>query len=829
MSIDVNVQNDLVIVTESSEDITVNVSNAQGPAGVGVPTGGSAGEVLKKLSGTDYDTYWALDAGGVPYSGATGDVDLGEYELKAGQVEFDQTPTGTAGVGVMRWNDSDGTVDLGLKGGNVTLQVGQEQVLRVVNKTGDDLLESQYRAVRIRLVSEGGSQGQRLAVVLAQGDNDPDSTTTIGIVTETIANNQEGFITTSGEVRGINTTGSLQGETWLDGDIIYLSPTVSGGITKVKPTAPDHMVVLGYVIYAHANNGKIFVKVDNGYELGELHDVYVPSPSNNDVIFWNTANSRYQNNRITGVLGYTPVPTTRTITINGTTLDLSADRTYTVSASATPAGANTQIQYNNSGVFGASAGLVYNDSTGAMTLSKNQNAVTSINISNNTSGTASQPLLQITSNSGIAYIGKRSSTFTASGIINGADMFIQNTTTGDIAIKNDFGGIKFAMGDSSVAHLTLNSSGRFLLGTTTDNATYLLNVNGASLFQDNLLVSRNFAGTTSINISNTTNTSNANPSLILTADTGGGSAQVFKYCSGRSAYKTLAASDFGHYNATAGDISFLNDVASGKIKFTAGGVSTAQMTLTAAGRLLLGTVSESTYLLDVNGSARVTSLRMLWTGGGKMGWDFDGTGAYFYGLEQGSTGRGLNIISKGNDGDNSIYFLTGSTPTLALSISANQLVTIGTSTPKSTQIMAVNGLLTFNTPTTSPGGTAFNINGFFGKVSFNGTSFNDIEFAQADGFITQLGTSKNINFRTTSGGTTTKLQIAYSGSVQIGSNTTEVSSSILTLESGIKGFLPPRMTTTQKNAIGTPAAGLQVYDTTLNQMSYYNGTTWVNF
>lgn len=262
------------------------------------------------INGVTYDLTanrsWTV-AGGVPYIGATGDVDLGEYEIKAGQVEFDQSPTGTAGVGVMRWNDSDGTLDLGLKGGNVTLQVGQEQVLRVVNKTGVNLLESQYRAVRIRLVSEGGSQGQRLAVVLAQGDNDPDSTTTIGIVTENIDNNQEGFITTSGEVRGINTTGSLQGETWVDGDIIYLSPTIPGGITKVKPIAPNHLLQLGYVIYAHNVNGKIFVKIDNGYELSELHDVYAPSPTDGQGIFWNTANLRYQNNTVAGILGYTPL------------------------------------------------------------------------------------------------------------------------------------------------------------------------------------------------------------------------------------------------------------------------------------------------------------------------------------------------------------------------------------------------------------------------------------------------------------------------------------------------------------------------------------------
>jgi hypothetical protein len=54
-------------------------------------------------------------------------------------------------------------------------------------------------------------------------------------------------------------------------------------------------------------------------------------------------------------------------------------------------------------------------------------------------------------------------------------------------------------------------------------------------------------------------------------------------------------------------------------------------------------------------------------------------------------------------------------------------------------------------------------------------------------------------------------------------------SALLQVNSVSRGFLPPRMTTTQKNAISSPAAGLQVYDTTLNQMSYYNGTTWVNF
>lgn len=216
----------------------------------------------------------------VPYTGATGNVDLGVYGIKTtGFVDFNITPSNTPQEARAIWNDVDGTLDIGLKGGNVTLQVGQEQIVRVVNKTNGTLTQAAYQVVRFRTVAEGGAQGQRMAIRLAQANNDLNSATTIGIVTETIADNQEGFITTSGHVRGINTTGSLQGETWVDGDVLYLSPTIAGQLTNVKPTAPNHMVIVGYVEYAHANNGKILVKVDNGYEIGELHDVNITSAS----------------------------------------------------------------------------------------------------------------------------------------------------------------------------------------------------------------------------------------------------------------------------------------------------------------------------------------------------------------------------------------------------------------------------------------------------------------------------------------------------------------------------------------------------------------------
>ena len=298
----------------------------------------------------------------VPYTGATGNVDLGEYELKAGQLEFDQTPTGTAGVAVMRWNDQDGTADLGLKGGNVTLQIGQEQVTRVVNKTGGNLLEANYQAVRI-----SGAQGNRLKVDLAQANNDANSADTIGIVTETINDNQEGFVTTSGLVRNIDTTGSLQSETWADGDLLFLSGTIAGQITNIKPSAPIHTVIMGYVVRAHATQGQIYVKVDNGYELDELHNVAITSPANNDLLQYDSATSLWKNESLSAAgvqptLSLTTTGTSGPATLVGDTLNIPQ---YSGGGSGLQ---GTQVMFKNvqgSTSFGYNASINGNSSTNA--------------------------------------------------------------------------------------------------------------------------------------------------------------------------------------------------------------------------------------------------------------------------------------------------------------------------------------------------------------------------------------------------------------------------------------------------------------------------------
>lgn len=187
-------------------------------------------------------------------------------------VDFNTAATESNAIGRFVWNDTDGTLDLGLKGGSVDVQVGQQMFVRAVNKTGADLLAEDYAVVYI-----SGAQGNRVKINLAQGNTHTPARNTIGLVTEDIADNQEGFITTFGLVRDINTTGTIQGETWNDGDTLYLSNLVNGGLTNIQTSGSAHTAQIGYVVRAHATQGSIFVKVSSMGELDDLHDVVISS------------------------------------------------------------------------------------------------------------------------------------------------------------------------------------------------------------------------------------------------------------------------------------------------------------------------------------------------------------------------------------------------------------------------------------------------------------------------------------------------------------------------------------------------------------------------
>jgi hypothetical protein len=138
-----------------------------------------------------------------------------------------------------------------------------------------------------------GGTGDRMTVKRALNTSDATSAQTIGIVLSTsIAANQKGIIIIQGLLDGLSI---LPTSTYADGDPIYLGAT-AGSITNVKPSAPNHLVYLGTVTTAsNGSAGRMYVRVQNGYELQELHNVDISSPANNNVLMYDSSDLLWKN------------------------------------------------------------------------------------------------------------------------------------------------------------------------------------------------------------------------------------------------------------------------------------------------------------------------------------------------------------------------------------------------------------------------------------------------------------------------------------------------------------------------------------------------------
>jgi hypothetical protein len=235
---------------------------------------------------------------------------------------------------------------------------------------------------------------------------------------------------------------------------------------------------------------------------------------------------------------------------------------------------------------------------------------------------------------------------------------------------------------------------------------------------------------------------------------------------------------------------------------------TEHMRLTSGGNLLIGTTTDAGYKLDVNGTARV---------------------------------QNTTTITKG--GANYITFepsANGTTPFLDIFFSGQVSTRISLGTTSSTRVFLLRDLGTASGMGIDCGAIFSNSNailigGTQQKLQIAGTTDNFIQFTQAGtsnrgtiGYASgQSYMQIRVNASTDLATGTFSTAFFSSGNVGIGT-TTDVTSSLLTIDSTTKGFLQPRMTNGQALAITTPATGLQVYDTTNNKNLLYNGTLWQN-
>lgn len=164
-------------------------------------------------------------------------------------VDWNQTPAYVAQTARMAWNTSDDTLNLHHSDG-VTQQMGQELYGRILNNTGSTIPNGSCLGINPATNS--------YVLFTANGTLSP--ITIVGVTTQAIPNGTQGRITVWGRVRDIDTTGTPFGEVWLAGQILYVSTTIAGGFTNVKPTAPNLSMPIAQVITVNASTGQIAVR-----------------------------------------------------------------------------------------------------------------------------------------------------------------------------------------------------------------------------------------------------------------------------------------------------------------------------------------------------------------------------------------------------------------------------------------------------------------------------------------------------------------------------------------------------------------------------------------
>lgn len=162
-------------------------------------------------------------------------------------IDFDTTATDTPHqTGRINWNATDGTLEVDLDY-DVVMQTGQELYARAKNVTGSLIPNG-------TVVGLAGASPNSVHVSPYLADGSQPSLYLIGVMTHNLLDQEKGYATVFGFVRDIDTSAfSL-------GDVLYASPTVAGGFTNIKPTAPNNVISVAAVTTVGVTDGVIFVR-----------------------------------------------------------------------------------------------------------------------------------------------------------------------------------------------------------------------------------------------------------------------------------------------------------------------------------------------------------------------------------------------------------------------------------------------------------------------------------------------------------------------------------------------------------------------------------------
>jgi hypothetical protein len=406
--------------------------------------------------------------------------------ISLGIIDPNRLGTGATGAGNLYLADDGTWKTISVGGGGDMLRatydvdndgvVDSAETVRIIvrNSTGSTLTKGS-------VVYLSGATGNRPNAILSQANSETTSSKTIGIVISNITNNSDGYVAVSGTLHDLDTSA------FADGVAVWLSPTVAGGMTTTVPSEPNHSVFIGYIARSHPSQGRLVIAIQNGYELNELHDVVAPSPTNNDLLRFNSSLGYWQNQTISTIFGGTPlvsVPTLAQVTTAGNTT------TNAITVGGLVVDTNTLVvdSVNNRVGIGTTS-PAYN----FQILDTTSGTPQQLDIKNTTA--AARAAISLTNDVGNSFFMQvAGSSYVATTVRNVAAIASQGSTINAFWIATNWetssGGtvpIKFVTGgynNTPTMTITAGNTGNVLVGTTTD-AGYKLDVNGT--FRSNAL------------------------------------------------------------------------------------------------------------------------------------------------------------------------------------------------------------------------------------------------------------------------------------------------------------------------------------------------------
>ena len=368
--ISVDVATGDVTVTNSDPDQTVSLTDGTGISVTGTYPDFTIATTITQY--TDSDARLSLSAGtGISYDNTTGIItnSLPDQTVSLTQgtdititgtypdftIAYSGSPGGvtsiTAGTGIsVDVTTGAVTVTNSLPDQTVSLTAGTSISITgtypdfTIGYTGSNLSEAENLIAEVynnsgatltkgTIVYINGGHGNLPTVAKALATSDATSAQTFGIVRANITNNNNGYLIIVGNLIDLDTSD------YAEGTQLYLSGTTAGTWTSTKPSAPTHLVYVGIVVRSHPTQGVVTVKIQNGYELDEIHDVSITSVADNDILQYNSSTKLWTN-------------------VAGTTKNISEDTNlyYTDTRARLSLSAGTGISYDNT------TGIITNDS-----------------------------------------------------------------------------------------------------------------------------------------------------------------------------------------------------------------------------------------------------------------------------------------------------------------------------------------------------------------------------------------------------------------------------------------------------------------------------------